>query len=371
MRRIVLPLSLLAFACQSDSTPATTDPDSSGSGDESSSSGSTEPTTTTLSTTEVDSTGPTDSSSSSSEDDDTNEDTIDPDTGPTNVCGDGMITEQEMCEPDDFGKNTCATQGFGEGVLECSNDCLGFNTDGCFTCGNNNIEGPEDCDGPLGNNIDCESEGFTEGEILCDQTTCSYDTSGCSLCGNGVVEGNETCDGADFGGATCASLGFDEGGSLDCEEAEAECGLIVTSCTGGSFTADFETGAFPEQFVLAGNEDWEVDDATPLTGAFSAHSGNISDSENSILRLTVGFSTDGTVAFNHREDADCGDALEFRVDGMAFNEWACNNNLQAASFPIEAGTHTIEWRFQKDNFNSQGGDRVYVDDVVLTNGVAL
>jgi hypothetical protein len=373
MRRIALPLSLLAFACQDDSTQATTDTDaSSGSAEDSSSSGgTTEPTSTTLTTatTDVDSSGTTEAASSSSEDSDPSVTVTDPDTGPQSDCGDGMITENEVCEEGDFGSDTCMTQGFGAGDLVCSNDCLGFSTEGCYTCGNENIEGPEECDGELDNSIDCESEGYTEGEITCVVATCQYDVSQCTLCGDGVAEGNESCDVADFGGATCESIGFD-GGTLDCDAEE--CGLVVASCTGGSFTADFETGTFPVQFVSSGNEDWVVDNTTPLFGGFSAHSGNINDGQNSILRLDVGFAADGTVAFSHREDCQqFSDNLEFRVDGTLFNSWGGINATAGASFPVDAGNHTLEWRYTKDNFSSSGTDTVFIDNVVLTGGVAL
>ncbi len=372
MRRIALPMSLLAFACSSDDTSVTASEESTGSsGSESSTTASTtEPTSTTNpSTTDDTSVTMTDPSTSSSED--TNPETTMPpeETGPAYVCGDGMIEDIEQCEGTDFGANSCMTQGFMQGELVCSGDCLGFSTENCFTCGNDLIEGTEECDGELANNIDCESEGYTEGEITCVQETCQYDVSQCTLCGDNVAEGNEQCDNDDFGGATCETIGF-TGGSLDCNSKDCE--IVVAGCTGGAFTADFETGTFPAQFSQDGDADWIVDGTSPLTGAFSAHSGDIGDSQMSILQLEVAFAADGTVAFNHRENSQSfQDFLEFRVDNTLFNSWSGITSLQGASFPIDAGNHTLEWRYTKDFFGSSGTDTVFIDDVVLTNGVAL
>lgn len=372
MRRIVLPMTLVAFACSDDpAVSADTDEGSSSSnGESSSSASSTDPSATNPSTTDVDTSATmTDPSTGSSEESNTNPETTSPEeTGPQTVCGDGMIEGDEVCEGTDFGDNDCVSQGYMQGELVCSGDCLGFSTAGCYICGNDNIEGPEECDGELDNNVDCESAGYTEGEISCIQATCMLDVSLCTLCGDGVSEGNEQCDGVDLGGETCESLGF-TGGTLSCDNEE--CGLVVASCTGGMWSTDFETGAFASQFYFSGNANWEVENLTPLNGSFSAHSGDIGDSQNSILRLDVGFAADGTVAFTHQESTGFGDNLEFRVDGTLFNSWSGQTGEANANFPVDAGNHTLEWRFTKDAFSSSGTDTVFIDDIVLTGGVAL
>ena len=372
MRRIVLPMTLVAFACSDDpAVTGSTDEGSSSGGSESSSASSTDPSATNPATSEVDSSGSmTDPDTGSSEETNTNPETTSPEeTGPQSVCGDGMIEGDEVCEGTNFGDNTCESQGYMQGELTCSGDCLGFNTDGCYICGNDNIEGPEECDGELDNNVDCESVGYTEGEVSCIQATCLLDVSQCTLCGDGVSEGNEQCDGVDFGGATCESLGF-TGGTLSCDNEE--CGMVVASCTGGMWSTNFESGTFESQFYFSGDEDWVIDGSLILGGSFSAHSGDIGDSQTSILRLDVGFAADGTVAFNHRESTQSfSDYLEFRVDGTLFNSWAGLNNMAGANFPVDAGNHTLEWRFTKDAFSSSGNDAVYIDDIVLTGGVAL
>jgi hypothetical protein len=372
MRRIALPMSLLMFACSSDDTATGTTEGSSSSAGSESSTATTEPTTTiNPTTTDVESSGSmTEPGTGSSEEVTTNPETTNPDsTGAEDVCGDGMITGAEVCEGTDFGGSSCQTEGFAEGELVCADDCLGFSTSGCYICGDGALQGPEECDGDAGSGTHCEDLGFTEGEISCVMATCLFDTSLCTLCGDGMQAGNESCDGADFGGDTCASIGFD-GGTLDCDAEE--CTLIVGNCTGGMWTADFETGTFNPEFTFSGNADWVVDNSLILNGAFSAHSGDITDSQTSVLRLDVGYAADGTVAFNHRESTQSfSDYLEFRIDAQLVQSWSGLNSLAGASFPVDAGNHTLEWRFTKDFFSSSGNDAVYIDNVVLTGGVAL
>ncbi|HWB80877.1 MAG TPA: hypothetical protein VG755_38205 [Nannocystaceae bacterium] len=240
MRRFVLTTCLLAAACPSDGTNATST--NATTTDADSSSGSVTLTTT---VDESSSTAPAESSSTSEDptlDPTTESSSTDPTIAPETtsvepaVCGDGMVTGNEACDGEEFGENTCQSQGFMDGALVCSPDCLGFSTANCYVCGDNEIAGTEECDGPLANAIDCESLGYTTGQVTCDMSTCQLDMSGCSLCGDGVAEGEESCDMGDLGGADCDSLGF-TGGPLGCNES---CGFNILTCDvpGNPFGSD-------------------------------------------------------------------------------------------------------------------------------------
>jgi hypothetical protein len=140
-------------------------------------------------------------------------------------CGDGITNGTEDCDLSDLGLNTCVTEGFDTGTLDCATDCT-FDTAACrdFVCGDAMIEGTEVCDGTeLGKNT-CGSAGFDGGTLAC--AACALDTSGCTDCGDGTIEGTETCDGANLGGATCLSQGFISG-SLTCS---ATCGYDTSAC---------------------------------------------------------------------------------------------------------------------------------------------
>lgn len=51
-----------------------------------------------------------------------------------NTCGNGTIEAPEVCDPPDFGGETCVTQGFDGGVLGCATDCGSFDTSACVLC---------------------------------------------------------------------------------------------------------------------------------------------------------------------------------------------------------------------------------------------
>lgn len=54
---------------------------------------------------------------------------IDPQTG--DVCGDGRVTGQELCERGAIGDTTCEDFGFYGGELRCAPSCAGFFVEGC------------------------------------------------------------------------------------------------------------------------------------------------------------------------------------------------------------------------------------------------
>lgn len=371
MRRIVLAFCAIVPACSNDGSPSATDATNADSG--SSDAGTTAP----MTTADSGSTEPAESSSSS----DTQDPTLDPttessstdptvspesSTGEPAECGDGMVSGNEACDGDDFAGNSCQSQGFMEGTLVCSSDCLGFSTHNCYVCGDNEIAGTEECDGPLDNSVDCESLGYTEGEVTCDMSTCLLDLGNCSLCGDGVAEGNEFCDQADLFGQDCVSLGFD-GGSLGCHTDT--CGYDYSGCTGGQYVQDFEGGAIPPEFAFS-NTSWVINNSAPINGSYDARNGDIGDNGFSTMTLDVSFSIDGTVDFIHHEDTEsCCDFLEFYVDGMLLDSWSGSNGETNASFNISAGLHTFEWNYTKDFSISSGQDSVWIDDLNIFGGV--
>ncbi len=97
-------------------------------------------------------------------------------------CGNGIIETGEECDTDDFGAETCMTQGLGAGDLNCTPSCT-IDVGGCDTCGNGTIEGDDECDGVSLGQQTCSDVGFDGGALDCD-ANCAYDTSQCA---NGIV----------------------------------------------------------------------------------------------------------------------------------------------------------------------------------------
>ncbi|HVH98409.1 MAG TPA: hypothetical protein VM869_06855, partial [Enhygromyxa sp.] len=209
------------------------------------------------------------------------------DTSNCSLCGDGVVSGAEVCEPGVMQGETCTSQGFDDGNLSCLADCSGYDTSECTDCGDGQVEGNEQCDGnnldgntcinlgfPGGGNLSCTNtctlntsmcsnefcgdgirngndecdcgnqganctagqlgnetcatQGYDGGTLACfSPNNCQYDTSACYFCGDGVVNPGESCDGGNLNGQTCVSQGFNGGGTLSCN---ASCGFNTAQC---------------------------------------------------------------------------------------------------------------------------------------------
>lgn len=107
---------------------------------------------------------------------------------------DGFVCDQEVCL-----QSEC-----GDGILdvhtgeecddgnhidddECPNSCT-------LSCGNGTADAGEECDGADLNGETCTSQGFDSGQLECDND-CTFDLSACTVeCGNGTVHSSEGCD---------------------------------------------------------------------------------------------------------------------------------------------------------------------------------
>lgn len=146
-------------------------------------------------------------------------------------CGNNVLEQEEECDGNDLGGQTCASLGLVGGMLECTSRCA-FDVSECTGtdhCGNNAREYPEECDGSDLAGQSCLSMGFDGGVLRCGQQ-CTFDLTGCrheGPCGDGLVDASEECDGTNLNNENCITLGF-FGGTLACA---AECTFDVSSCT--------------------------------------------------------------------------------------------------------------------------------------------
>ena len=160
-------------------------------------------------------------------------------------CGDGVVTGNEVCDVGALEGETCESQGFSDGTLECAVGCMGYNTAGCTLCGDGDVEGSEECDSQNMDGASCESLGFVGGGSLSCSSNCAFNTSGCSnnTCGDGTINGSDACD-CGGSGSTCtatqlankACADFQSpagtpfsGGSLGCKSPN-NCAFDTSSC---------------------------------------------------------------------------------------------------------------------------------------------
>ena len=104
--------------------------------------------------------------------------------------------------------------------------------------------------------------------------------------------------------------------------------------------------------------------STPISGAYSARSGDISDGDSTNLEFT-GVLSNGTVTFAYNVSSEANyDFLTFSVDGAQIAQWS---GSQSGNFstPVSLGQHTLKWTYVKDGSVSAGSDAVWIDDVVV------
>ncbi len=166
------------------------------------------------------------------------------DSGPdgSDLCGNGLIDDDESCDGREFGGRSCATEtGLSHGELRCREDCS-LDISGCHECGNGAVEGPEECEGEDFWGHTCDSrKGMAEGSLLCD-ADCRIDDSGCYECGDGLVTGPEECDdGALLDGDGCSANCTLESG-FGCSGEPSTCGCTVYVNAAGPAQGQAEDG---------------------------------------------------------------------------------------------------------------------------------
>jgi len=147
----------------------------------------------------------------------------DTDLPPTVVCGDGVVDVGELCDP-----GVPSVCGPDSTLMFCAATCNAFTLVSCSLCGNGVIDPGESCDGADLVGESCATQGFFSGALQCSQK-CQLDVSACHDCGDGVADASELCDGADLKGHDCQSFGY-AAGALACQTACV--GFDVSQCNG-------------------------------------------------------------------------------------------------------------------------------------------
>lgn len=127
----------------------------------------------------------------------------------------------------------------------------------------------------------------------------------------------------------------------------------------------FESASLPAGWTTSGSASWTIDTTRARTGARSARSGVIGHSASTSLHRTVTLASATEIGFWYYVSTESGfDYLEFYLDGVRRDRWSGTVGWARASYPVTAGTHTLEWRYIKDGSVNSGSDAVWIDDVV-------
>jgi hypothetical protein len=99
-------------------------------------------------------------------------------------------------------------------------------------------------------------------------------------------------------------------------------------------------------------------------GVAAARSGAIADFQESWVQTTV--NGPGTLTFWWKVSSEMDfDRLEFSIDGASRRSISGEEDWEQPSFALAAGSHTLRWRYFKDESVGLGLDRAWVDEVTF------
>tara|TARA_B110000467_G_scaffold56926_1_gene52155 strand:+ start:187 stop:2181 length:1995 start_codon:yes stop_codon:yes gene_type:complete len=137
---------------------------------------------------------------------------------------------------------------------------------------------------------------------------------------------------------------------------------------------NFESGQFENfEWELGGNSNWSMDSNDFFEGNYSTRSGNIDNSQESALALSLDILESGEISFYKKvsceptgsQSGNYYDYLSFSVDGIELDKWAGEIDWSFESFPIDPGLHSFEWKYIKDQGVVGGSDAAWLDFIVF------
>ncbi|MCP4500732.1 MAG: hypothetical protein GY822_12295 [Deltaproteobacteria bacterium] len=162
---------------------------------------------------------------------------------PLDVCGDGELSTSEACEEFDLRGETCASQGYDEGTLRCTDSCE-LDLEVCSTCGDGIIGGEEICDEDELAGNRCDTLGYLRGSLSCRSDCSEFIEFRCEggpgdPCVNGQCGDNSFCL-RQFDAQVCAGYCnttedcglFEECRRLESEESTYICAPTETGAAG-------------------------------------------------------------------------------------------------------------------------------------------
>ena len=137
---------------------------------------------------------------------------------------------------------------------------------------------------------------------------------------------------------------------------------------------NFESGQFENfEWELSGNVNWSMDSNDFFEGNYSTRSGNIDNSQESALSLSLDIVESGEISFYKKvscepvgsQSGNYYDYLSFSIDGTEIDKWAGEIDWSFESFLIDPGLHSFEWKYIKDQGVVSGSDAAWLDFIVF------
>ena len=135
----------------------------------------------------------------------------------------------------------------------------------------------------------------------------------------------------------------------------------------GQQTENFETGSFASYpWEMIGSQPWTIVSSDVYEGTYCAKSGNIGNNQYTAMQVTMNVIESGTISFHYKVSSESGwDFLEFYIDATKKGSWSGSIGWTEASYAVDAGLHTFEWKYEKDSYSSAGSDCGWIDLIIF------
>ncbi|MBP72357.1 MAG: hypothetical protein CMA70_02070, partial [Euryarchaeota archaeon] len=304
---------------------------------------------------------------------------------PVYIAGEGECSDgTEDCNIEDLDDDNDGVEDLSDGCPTDSGEQI--DTDGDGFC--DNADADDDNDGTYDYNddmpLDPNETTDSDGDGIGDNADTDDDNDGCLDEDDDLPNDDSDCSDLDGDGVGDSTDPDDDGDNvMDDVDPFPEDGTAWADNDGdgdpdftgtqGFFSGNFEGGAIPVGWTTYGSNPWFVCGTTvscgtasgsPITGSYSAESGDISDSQTSSLEVTM-MTTAGDVSFAYETSTESNwDYLRFYVDGSLTMSWS---GVSSGTYmtTVSAGNHTFEWMYYKDTSVSSNADTVWVDDISL------
>jgi hypothetical protein len=133
---------------------------------------------------------------------------------------------------------------------------------------------------------------------------------------------------------------------------------------------DFENTTFPpdSEWSTSGDANWSRNTSTYYEGSASAGSGDISDSQTTVLEWETTLAAAGTLSFYWSVSSESGyDYLVFCVDNPSCSSTSYDERISGTvswtqiNQSVTSGSHTFTWLYEKDTYTSSGSDMGWID----------
>lgn len=134
----------------------------------------------------------------------------------------------------------------------------------------------------------------------------------------------------------------------------------------GSVFEDFESAGFNTyDWEFGGSADWFIS-TNAYDGGYCAQSGAIGDNQYSSMLLVAEIPSAGELSFYRKVSCEWKfDSLLFLIDGKVIDGWHDFVDWGEVSYTLPQGTHTLEWRYDKDPADKGKDDAGYIDNITL------